>query len=188
MDGLEEVILVDAFDRPCGTAGKLAAHQDGGRRHRAFSVFVVNPHGHWLLQLRSRAKYHFGGLWTNACCSHPRPGETVEQAVHRRLQEELGFDCEVTPRFVFSYRSDCASGLTEWECDHVFTACHDGPVSPNPCEVERCEWRLPADVMQALDKQPETFTPWFRIAARRVMAILARDRGNVPAGRGPAAP
>ena len=100
----EQVILVDADDREIGTLGKLAAHENGGVRHRAFSVFIVDPQGRWLLQRRAADKYHFPGLWTNACCSHPRPGEATADAAHRRLREELGFDCPLTERFQFEYK------------------------------------------------------------------------------------
>ena len=87
---MEEVILVDESDREIGYAEKLAAHRDGGQLHRAFSIFIFNERGEMLLQKRASGKYHFGGLWTNACCSHPRRGEELADAVHRRLREELG--------------------------------------------------------------------------------------------------
>ncbi|HRV31587.1 MAG TPA: isopentenyl-diphosphate delta-isomerase, partial [Kiritimatiellia bacterium] len=93
---MEQVILVDEADREIGSMEKVAAHKNGGTRHRAFSVFVFDEQGRWLLQQRAAGKYHFAGLWTNACCSHPRPGETTEAAAHRRLVEELGFDCPLT--------------------------------------------------------------------------------------------
>ena len=101
---MEQVILVDERDRALGVEEKLRAHRDGGMLHRAFSIFIRDPAGRVLLQLRSRRKYHFGGLWTNACCGHPRPGEATDRAAHRRLREELGFDVPLSEVSAFVYR------------------------------------------------------------------------------------
>ena len=169
----EQVILVDGDDREVGTMGKLAAHENGGVRHRAFSVFIFDSNGRWLLQRRADGKYHFPGLWTNACCSHPRPGENTEDAAHRRLQEELGFDCRLQERFQFEYRATSeAEGLTEHELDHVFTGVHDGDVQPDPEEVGETRWAEGGELKQELREYPERFTPWFLIAAQ--MAALQR--------------
>lgn len=173
----EQVILVDADDREIGAMGKLAAHVNGGIRHRAFSVFIVDSRGRWLLQRRAEGKYHFPGLWTNACCSHPRPGEGTEEAAHRRLREELGFDCPLQERFHFEYQAASeAEGLTEHEIDHVFTGRHDGEIHPVAEEVGAVRWLEPAVLMQELKEQPESFTPWFKLAAERVESVLRSDR------------
>ena len=169
----DQVILVDADDREIGVLGKLAAHERGGTRHRAFSVFIVDPQGRWLLQQRAAGKYHFPGLWTNACCSHPRPGEATAGAAHRRLREELGFDCPLTERFQFEYRAtSAAEGLTEHELDHVFTGTWAGPVAPDPDEVAATRWVEPKALDAEVRAQPENFTPWFKIALERVRDIL----------------
>ena len=169
----EQVILVDADDREIGVLGKLAAHENGGVRHRAFSVFIVDPQGRWLLQRRAAGKYHFPGLWTNACCSHPRPGEATADAAHRRLREELGFDCPLTERFQFEYRAtSAAEGLTEHELDHVFTGTWAGPVAPDPEEVETTRWVEPKALDAEVRARPETFTPWFKLALERVRDVL----------------
>ena len=169
----EQVILVDAFDREVGAMGKLAAHEDGGVRHRAFSVFIVDPRGRWLLQRRAAGKYHFPGLWTNACCSHPRPGEDTEEAAHRRLREELGFDCPLAERFQFEYKAASeAEGLTEHELDHVFTGVHAGELRPAPEEVGATRWADPKELERELQEHPEAFTPWFKLAAERVRNLL----------------
>jgi len=169
----EQVILVDDQDRELGVMEKIAAHRNGGVRHRAFSVFIVDPAGRWLLQRRAAEKYHFPGLWTNACCSHPRPGEATEAAAHRRLQEELGFDCPLQERFRFEYRADSEEeGLTEHEVDHVLTGCHDGPVQPNPAEVGATRWVDPDALAQEVRDCPGDFTPWFKIAFDRVVGIV----------------
>ncbi len=169
----EQVILVDADDREVGAMEKLAAHANGGVRHRAFSVFIVDPQGRWLLQRRAADKYHFPGLWTNACCSHPRPGEGTAEAAHRRLREELGFDCPLAERFQFEYRAtSAAEGLTEHELDHVFTGEHAGAVTPDPAEVGAVRWVEIRALEAELRARPETFTPWFRLALERVKGVL----------------
>ncbi len=169
----EQVILVDADDREVGAMEKLAAHANGGVRHRAFSVFIVDPQGRWLLQRRAADKYHFPGLWTNACCSHPRPGEGTAEAAHRRLREELGFDCPLAERFQFEYRAtSAAEGLTEHELDHVFTGEHAGAVAPDPAEVGAVRWVELRALEAELRARPEAFTPWFRLALDRVKAVL----------------
>ena len=169
----ERVILVDADDREVGTMEKLAAHERGGVRHRAFSVFIVDARGRWLLQRRAAGKYHFPGLWTNACCSHPRPGEATADAAHRRLREELGFDCPLAERFRFEYRAtSAAEGLTEHELDHVFTGTWAGPIAPDSAEVAATRWVAPAALEAEVRAQPETFTPWFKLALERVRNAL----------------
>src|ERR1700748_433460 len=115
----EEVILVNEYDVPLGSMEKLEAHQKA-LLHRAFSVFIFNGKGEMLLQQRAKGKYHSPGLWTNACCSHPRPGEDTQAAALRRLHEELGFATELEKCFAFTYRTAFDNGLTEFEFDHVF--------------------------------------------------------------------
>ncbi|MDD2240487.1 MAG: isopentenyl-diphosphate Delta-isomerase [Kiritimatiellae bacterium] len=167
----EQVILVDEQDRAIGAMEKVAAHENGGVRHRAFSVFIFDAQGRWLLQKRADGKYHFPGLWTNACCSHPRPGEATAAAAHRRLGEELGMDCPLTERFQFEYRAvSDAVGLTEHEIDHVFTGVFDGDLNPNPDEVGEVRWVTPTDLQHDLQANPAAFTPWFKLAVPRVRA------------------
>jgi len=169
----EQVILVDEQDREVGSMEKIAAHQNGGTRHRAFSIFLVDARARWLLQRRAENKYHFPGLWTNACCSHPRPGETVEAAAHRRLGEELGCDCPLRERFQFEYKAtSVAEGLTEHELDHVFTGMINDPLHPNPEEVAEIRWLAPVELEKELLARPDTFTPWFKLAWERVRKIL----------------
>jgi isopentenyl-diphosphate delta-isomerase len=158
---MPEVILVDDADLALGTVPKLSAHQNGGILHRAFSVFIVNRSGEMLIQRRGRSKYHFAGLWTNSCCSHPRPGEELIPAAGKRLREELGFTTDLQELFCFTYRAhDPASGLTEHEFDHVLLGRFDGDPSPDPREVD--EWKC-----------PHLYTPWFRIALPRVLQCAA---------------
>jgi isopentenyl-diphosphate delta-isomerase len=165
-----DIVLVDEHDRPVGTSDKLAAHQRGGVLHRAFSVFLFDAQGRMLLQQRAATKYHFANLWTNACCSHPRPGEAVAEAARRRVREELGIDVPLTPALTFVYRAeDPASGLTEHEYDHVFVGRLDGEPAPNPAEVSAVEWIDPAALLRDVRARPERYTPWFRIVLDRVL-------------------
>lgn len=169
----EFVILVDEQDRPVGRMEKLAAHEHGGTRHRAFSVFLVDAQGRWLLQRRAAGKYHFPNLWTNACCSHPRPGEKTADAAQRRLREELGIACPLEERFQFVYQAgSAAQGLAEHEFDHVFTGVFSGPLHPNPAEVDAVRWVEPADLDREVSEYPEAFTPWFKLAMDRVRDAL----------------
>ena len=165
---MESVVTVDIYDRAIGVVEKMAAHRDG-ILHRAFSIFVFDDAGRMLLQQRAQQKYHSGGLWTNTCCSHPRPGESVLEGAHRRLREEMGFDCPLETVFGFCYRADLDHGLTEHEYDHVLIGRYaDDPV-PNPAEVDGWK-RIPlADVRAAVAERPEMFTVWFRIALRELM-------------------
>lgn len=159
----EYVILVDSQDRPIGTMEKLAAHQEG-RLHRAFSVFVLNGSDEMLLQRRAETKYHSGGLWTNACDGHPRPGEEVVAAAHRRLQEELGFDCPLAEVFRFTYRVEIDHGLTEHEIDYVLVGRFEGQPQPNPQEASECRWASWDEVSQGMKANPEQYAEWFKIA------------------------
>lgn len=162
----ERVVLVDENDVQVGTLEKQRAHLEG-RLHRALSVFVLNARGQMLLQRRAAAKYHSGGLWTNACCSHPRPGEPVDQAARRRLREEMGIDCALTPLFAFTYRADVGGGLVEHEYDHVFAARWEGDPVPNADEVDGWRWVPVEEVADEVRRRPEAFTPWFRMVFDR---------------------
>jgi isopentenyl-diphosphate Delta-isomerase len=157
----DPVVLVDETDRPVGMAGKLDAHQRG-LRHRAISVLVRNSKNEFLLHRRNPAKYHSGGLWTNACCSHPLPGEDAVDAASRRLAQEMGFTCELEPLFVFQYRAPVPGGLIENEVVHVFGGSHNGPVNPDPVEVIEWKWIAFADLLADLQARPNVYTVWFR--------------------------
>jgi len=164
---LQHVILVDEEDRPVGRREKLAAHESG-ELHRAFSVFLFDRDGRWLLQRRHPAKYHSGGLWTNTCCSHPAPGERTDEAALDRLMLEMGIAAPIEPAFQFLYRAQFENQLIEHELDHVFVGRFNGAPSPNPDEV--CEWRWveTGALMEELDAHPERFTFWFRTVVSRV--------------------
>src|SRR5579871_6227398 len=136
---MEEVILVNEQDEACGTMEKMEAHRQG-ILHRAFSIFIFNNKHEMLLQQRAANKYHSGGLWTNACCSHPKPDESPAEAAHRRLEEEMGVRCEVKPLFTAHYRAAVSNGYIEDEVVHAFGGTYEGPVAPDPAEVSEWKW------------------------------------------------
>ena len=158
----EYVVLVDENDRELGTCEKLEAHQKG-LLHRAFSVFILNTNNELLLQQRALTKYHSGGLWTNTCCSHPRPGEAVLDAAHRRLKEEMGMECELEKLFSFTYKSAFENGLTEHEYDHVLLGHFENEPVINPDEVAEWKWMPILEVKNDIENNPENYTPWFKI-------------------------
>jgi len=159
----EEVILVNETDMPVGTMEKIEAHRKA-LLHRAFSVFIFNGQGKMLLQKRAAGKYHSPGLWTNACCSHPRPGEETAAAAARRLREELGFTTALTELFAFTYRSEYDNGLTEFEFDHVFVGRYDGEVIPDPAEIGDYCYLSMDEIRNDLETSPDRFTTWFHLA------------------------
>ncbi len=159
----ERVILVDAKDTPIGTADKLEAHRSGGL-HRAFSAFVFNDRGELLLQRRAEGKYHSGGLWSNTCCSHPRPGEETEPAARRRLMEEMGFSCPLETVTAMVYRAQVGGGLVEHEYDHLLVGRWNGRPSPDPEEVEDWRWADMDELRDEVARHPRRFTYWFRVA------------------------
>jgi len=166
----DHVILVDESDRPVGVERKLPAHENGGKLHRAFSVFIFNSAGRMLIQRRADAKYHFGGLWTNACCSHPKQGRTLIDSARTRLREEFGFDVPLEEQFSFVYRAeDPASGLTEHEFDHVLVGKFDGTPRPNPDEIGDWRWAEPRELMEDVERHPERYTPWFKLVLHKVL-------------------
>ncbi|OYQ63061.1 isopentenyl-diphosphate delta-isomerase [Pseudanabaena sp. SR411] len=167
----EQVILVDISDRQVGIAEKLQAHRDGSL-HRAFSIFVLNSQNQLLLQKRAKHKYHSGGLWTNTCCSHPRPNEMTLDAAHRRLQEEMGFDCELQELFSFVYRAQLDHELTEYEFDHLLLGYSDHEPVLNPEEAEDWKW-IDLKVLQAdIQKNPQSYTYWLRDCCDRFITEL----------------
>jgi isopentenyl-diphosphate delta-isomerase len=169
---LEEVILVDENDNEIGLMEKMEAHEKA-LLHRAFSVFVFNKKGELLLQQRALHKYHSGGLWTNTCCSHPRKGEQVIQSAHRRLMEEMGFDCELELKHKFIYKAPFTNGLTEHELDYIFTGEYEVAPNPNPDEVASFRWIEMAQLQKEIEEHPENFTVWFRIILDQYLHTLA---------------
>ncbi len=161
------VILVDLHDEPVGTAEKIFAHQQN-LLHRAFSIFIFRQHHEYelLLQQRAAHKYHSAGLWTNTCCSHPYPGESIIEAANRRLQEEMGIHCMLKELGCFHYNVHFSNGLSENEIDHIVVGHIPASITlnVNPNEVQAYRWiTLPA-LKKEIQHQPESFTPWLKLA------------------------
>ena len=157
---MEQVVLVDENDSEVGLMEKLQAHEEG-RLHRAFSVLIFNDKNEMLIHKREKNKYHCGGLWTNACCSHPRQNESPEAAAKRRLQEEMGFTTDVNFIASFVYKAEFENGLTEHEFDHLFIGIFNDEPNPNPKEVE--DWKFIAldELVKDVNKHPNKYTAWF---------------------------
>ena len=158
----EQVILVNEKDEPIGLMGKMEAHEKG-LLHRAFSVFIFNSKQEVLLQQRAACKYHSPNLWTNTCCSHPRAGETNQQAGERRLQEEMGLQVPLREVFSFIYRAPFDNGLTEHEYDHVLVGYSDAQPQINPEEVASWKWLSLEAIKEDILQAPERYTAWFKI-------------------------
>jgi isopentenyl-diphosphate Delta-isomerase len=156
-----KVILVDENDTETGLMSKTEAHEKG-LLHRAVSVFITNSDGDWLLQRRALDKYHSAGLWTNTCCSHPLPGETNEDAVKRRLIEEMGLECELNQLFRFTYREILENGLIEHELDYVFLGISNLLPVINDSEVAEYKYFNYQELKNDINKNPENYTVWFR--------------------------
>lgn len=163
----EYVILVDEQDNDIGVMEKLQAHQEG-LLHRAFSVFIFNEKGELLLQQRALSKYHSAGLWTNTCCSHPRPNETIKDAANRRLFEEMGMSCDLKIITNFIYKTPFENGLTEHELDYVLTGITNQNPQINKDEVENYKWMPIEDIKKDIISNPDLYTSWFKIALEKV--------------------
>ena len=166
----EQVILVDEQDRAIGTMEKLAAHREG-LLHRAISVFIFDTQGRLLLHQRAAHKYHSANLWTNTCCSHPRPGERTMDAAHRRLREEMGMEADLSFAFSFQYHASFDNGLTEHEFDHVFVGRSNEPPIPNPAEVADYRWFSQSDIEHDVLAHPDTYTAWFKLIYQRAFEL-----------------
>jgi len=165
----EEVILVDKRNRKIGVEEKIKAHKQG-RLHRAFSIFVFNSKNELLIQQRAKTKYHSGGLWTNTCCSHPRPNETYNQAVHRRLKQEMGFDCKLKKVFCFIYKADF-SNLIENEYDCVFIGKSNKQPKPNPNEIMNYKWISLENLKKDIKKHPKKYSVWLKIVLKKLKSL-----------------
>ena len=175
IDSEEHVVLVNEMDEELGTMEKLEAHRRG-ELHRALSIFLFDDQGRVLLQKRADGKYHSAGLWTNTCCSHPRPDEMIVDAAHRRLMEEMRIATALEPQFSFIYRADVGEDMIEHELDHVFFGSWSGSPAPDPMEV--ADWKYVAleELEKELSVHPDHFTAWLHFCWPQVKAVLDRDR------------
>jgi len=158
----EQVILVNEKDEKIGLMNKMEAHKKA-LLHRAFSVFIFNDKDELLLQQRAAEKYHSPLLWANTCCSHQRDGEDNLEAGKRRLQEEMGFSCDLRDSFSFIYKAPFDNGLTEHELDHVLIGHYNGEPKINKDEVASYKWMSVETVQKDIKNQPDIYTEWFKI-------------------------
>ena len=159
---MDDILLVDEDNNPVGTGEKMDVHRRG-LLHRCFSIMIYNSKREVLLQRRALSKYHCPGLWSNACCSHPRPGEHLLLAAKRRLKEEMGISVplkEVGVEFIYRVK---VGDLTEYEYDHVLYGQFDGAPKIDPAEAQEWKWMAFADIRNDMKANPETYTPWFRL-------------------------
>ena len=174
-DGDEVVVLVDSGDVALGVAPKLDVHREG-RLHRAVSVVLFDDCGRVLLQRRADGKYHSGGLWSNTCCGHPRPGESVADAGQRRLSAELGIeDCGLTRVTDFVYFAELDGGLVEHELDHVLIGRWNGSPRPDPLEVAEIRWIDRDALFENLASDPDRYTAW----TERVIGHACRHQASL---------
>lgn len=164
----EPLILVDADDRPIGHANKAVCHDGEGQLHRAFSLFIFNRQGELLLQQRSADKRLWPGYWANSCCSHPRQGESMEQATQRRLHQELGMRCPLQFVFKFEYHAKFGDLGSEHELCWVYFGICDDPVQANANEVQDWRFVAPAELDREIAAHPERFTPWLKLEWQRL--------------------
>jgi isopentenyl-diphosphate delta-isomerase len=167
----EDVIIVNEKDEWLGTMEKIKAHKEGVL-HRALSIFVLNDKQELLLQQRAENKYHSGGLWSNTCCSHPAPGESTEAAAHRRLKEEMGFDCPLEQIFTFRYNSNVSDGLIENEIDHIYFGYYNDAIYVSQQEVSAYKFLSLEKIQEWIKAEPQLFTKWFHLAFSKFMEHL----------------
>jgi len=163
----QQVILVDRKNRKVGVEEKIKAHKEG-KLHRAFSIFIFNSSGELLIQQRAKTKYHSGGLWSNSVCGHPKQNETYQQAVHRRLKEEMGFDCKLKKLFCFIYNTGLQNNLIENEYDCVFIGKFDGRPKPNRNEIMDYKWISVKELKRNVIKNPKKYTIWLKLILNRI--------------------
>ena len=178
INAAKQVILVNERDEEVGTMDKMDAHRKP-HLHRAFSVFIFTSRGEMLLQQRNLSKYHSGGLWTNACCSHPAPGEDTKVAAQNRLYEEMGFSTALMEVFQFTYEHRFENGLYEHEFDHVFAGIYDGPVNPDSNEAKDYCFKTLEEIKVSLQTHPSKYTPWFKLAFPKIEQWLGSAESGV---------
>jgi isopentenyl-diphosphate Delta-isomerase len=169
-----DIILVNENDVQIGTMEKIEVHQKG-LLHRAFSIFIFNDNGLMLLQQRATSKYHSGGLWTNACCSHPYLNQQLIPSAQKRLQEEMGFTTALTKAFEFTYQASFDNGLIEHEYDHVFIGQYNGEIQPNATEVKDFCYLSMEEIKNSIQSHPQKYTEWFKIAFPKLEEFLLQN-------------
>lgn len=175
----EALILVDSADEVLGYLDKSAAHDGDGVLHRAFSLFIFNEDGRLLLQQRAPGKRLWPGFWSNSCCSHPRRGETMNEAVHRRLEQELGMTARLEFAYKFEYRAPFGALGTEHELCWVYTGQTRAEPVINTTEITDWRWIEPAELTGEITSNPDRYTPWMKMEWERLTSEFAE---RLPAG------
>jgi isopentenyl-diphosphate delta-isomerase len=173
------LILVDESDREIGTLAKTAGHLGAGILHRAFSVFLFDAQGAVLIQQRAAGKMLWPGFWSNSCCSHPRPGESVEDAGLRRVREELNVDCRLEFLYKFRYQARFGDVGSEHELCYVYAGYPRGTLVPDPAEIASHRWIAPDDLSREIAASPDQFSPWMKLEWQRITSdFLPQIRRN----------
>jgi isopentenyl-diphosphate Delta-isomerase len=175
----EPLILVDSADREVGRLDKAACHDGDGVLHRAFSLFIFNAGGELLVQQRASGKRLWPGYWSNSCCSHPRAGETMTEAVGRRLRQELGLDTTLHYVYKFEYQARFRELGTEHELCWVYVGTTTQAPIINSTEIDAWRWIAPADLDAELAGHGERFTPWFKLEWQRLKQRFGDDLAGV---------
>ena len=171
------VILVDEQNKEIGVMEKLEAHVQGNL-HRAISVFIFNGDGEMLLQKRADSKYHSGGLWTNACCSHPKPGEKTLAAAKRRLIEEMNMKAELKFLYSFGYLTNFKNGLIEHELDHMYFGITNNKPELNPEEASDWKYMNLDDIGADLKANPSHYSEWFKLSFEQILISVSQHLMN----------
>jgi isopentenyl-diphosphate Delta-isomerase len=182
---VESVVLLDEAGTAVGVADKVAVHHGQTPLHLAFSCYVFNRAGQFLLTRRAESKRVFGGVWTNSCCGHPAPGEAVADAVRRRLAQELGITVPsvtlVLPRFRYQAELD---GIWENELCPVYAAYSDGPLDPDPAEVADVTWVSWDDFREQVRSGQQPISPWCALQVAELgpdpLSWAAADEAGLP--------
>jgi isopentenyl-diphosphate delta-isomerase len=176
----EQLILVDSSDREIGFMAKVDAHRGRGTLHRAFSLFVFSPAGELLVQQRAKGKRLWPGYWSNTCCSHPRRGETMDNAIRRRLQEELGMRAELELLFNFQYQAQYDAQNAEYELCWVYAGRSTETPRANAHEIAAWRYVTPQTLQDEIASAPDRFTPWFKLEWARIRGAHASLLSTVP--------
>jgi isopentenyl-diphosphate delta-isomerase len=164
----EMLIVVNKNDDVIDYKTKMECHKGNGVLHRAFSIFIFNSSGQLILQKRSEQKLLWPLYWSNSCCSHPRKGETLETATHRRLEQELGVDTDLSYLYTFQYQANFKEVGSENELCAVYIGKSDLQVQVNPNEIAEWKYIHPEALTREVSEQPENFTPWFKMEWTRL--------------------
>lgn len=164
----ELLILVDEEDREIGRLDKGAVHDGDALLHRAFSLFIFNDGGELLLQQRAAGKRLWPLYWSNSCCSHPRAGESMDEAIERRLFQELGMHADLEFLFKFIYCARFGELGSERELCWVYGGRARSAPVVNTTEINAVRWLAPSDLDREMAEQSDQFTPWFQIEWRRI--------------------